>query len=139
MFGLFTLLDLSGVAEAKASLEYVDGLYLGVGMQYQKLDDKSDTPLAFDIRYAPAWPSSLRPYGRFIWTSAARPTDGFRDFLVGWEGISAEDIPSWRLNVLDFQLGVEMDIPSELFVRTGIAGIYSSEAGMGPAFVEDLS
>ena len=139
MFGCFTLLGLSGAAEANAPLEYLDCLYLGAGMQYQKSDDESDTPLAFDIRYAPAWPSSLRPYGRFIWTSAARPTDGFRDFLVGWEGISAEDIPNWRLNVLDFQLGVEMDIPSELFVRTGIAGIYSSEAGMGPAVVEDLS
>ena len=138
VFGFFTLLGLSSAAEAKAPLEYLDGLYLGAGMQYQKSDDESDTPLAFDIRYAPAQASSLRPYGRFIWTSAARPTDGFRYSLPSSESTSPEDIPGWRLNILDFQLGVEMDIPSELFVRAGIAGMYSSEAAAGPVLVEEL-
>jgi|GEM_PF-6231474 len=137
---LFTLLSfagLTGSAYAKTPLEYLDGLYLGAGLQRITVeDDEPEMPLAFDIRYAPAWSGKFSPYARFTVTSVARPTDEAKENLRDWYGDEFVDELGWRYNALDFNIGAEINTDSSLFVRTGIAGVYESQSDAGPQWRE---
>lgn len=100
----------------------------------------TDTPLAFEIRYVPAWESTFRPYARFVVTSAARPGDSFKSFLEEY-GLGDEetiDNLSWRFTTLDVRAGIETDLSAELFLRTGLLYNHTDEQGMIDPLVEEV-
>ena len=139
---LVSALMASATASASSAVDVLDGLYLGAGIQYVAYDEYSATPLAFAIRYAPAWASTIRPYARLMVTSEARPTDDFKAWIseVSMNHNQEElDNLSWRLTTLDVRAGIEADLPAELFLRTGLLFEHSDEQGMIDTLVDEAS